>query len=95
MIREKRFKVWVDPDKQITQLYDLKNDPLEKQNLLGTDDTAALAALQRMQAVVDATPDGDARPQYRKRQPLPWDKQVREDTQKKPRKEKRNKRRSN
>ena len=77
VIRDKRYKVWVDTNGQISELYDLKNDPLEQNNLLGGDSHQLVAALKKFQAVVDATPKKDARPQYRKRQPLPWDKEYR------------------
>ena len=70
VIRDKRYKAWVDTDKQIAELYDLKNDPLEQNNLVESTEPDVLA---RFQAVVDATPDQDARPEYRKRRPLPWD----------------------
>jgi hypothetical protein len=74
VIRDKRYKAWVATDKQITELYDLKDDPLEQKNLLGSTDTGVGAAIRKFQAVIDKTPDKDARPRYRKREPLPWDK---------------------
>jgi arylsulfatase A-like enzyme len=82
VVRDRRFKVWVNTDKQIEAIYDLQGDPLEQNNLLGSDDRQITAALARLQTVVDCTPDRDARPQYRKRDPLPWDRQFREGTTK-------------
>jgi arylsulfatase A-like enzyme len=73
VIRDKRFKAWVGNNKEITELYDLKADPLERENLLESADPDALGALQKFRAVVDSTPDKDARPKYRKSQPLAWD----------------------
>jgi len=73
VIRDKRYKAWVDTDKRIAELYDLKNDPLEQNNLIESTEPDVRAAIARFQAVVDATPDRDARPQYRQRAPLPWD----------------------
>ena len=76
VIRDKRYKVWVNENREISALYDLKNDPLEKNNLVDGDEASVAAVLEKFQAVVDATPDRDARPQYRKREALAWDKKV-------------------
>jgi arylsulfatase A-like enzyme len=73
VIRDKRYKVWVDEQRQITQLYDLQNDPLEKKNLIDGTGPELKAALEKFQKVLDAMPKRDARPQYRKRKALPWD----------------------
>ena len=75
VIRDKRFKVWVDTDRRICELYDLVHDPLEQTNLIDSDRPDAVDALQKFQSVVDRTPPRDARPQYERRQPLPWDRQ--------------------
>lgn len=77
VLRDKRFKVWVDTDRKITQLYDLQHDPLEQTNLIGAGTPELEAALKKFQAVVAAIPARDARPQYRRRQPLPWDRKPR------------------
>ena len=74
IIRDKRFKVWVNEDAQITQLFDLKADPLEQSNLFGKKGQAIQDAIAKFQKVVDSMPAKDARPQYRKRKALPWDK---------------------
>ena len=60
-------------------LYDLSNDPLERKNLLGNKDPVAASALTKFQSVIDAMPNKDARPRYRKRQALPWDKRFTSD----------------
>jgi arylsulfatase A-like enzyme len=75
VIRDKRFKVWVKPNRRINALYDLKSDPLERNNLLERDsqDPAVTATLKKFNAVVASMPDNDARPQYRPRKANPWD----------------------
>jgi arylsulfatase A-like enzyme len=73
VIRDKRFKVWVEPSKQITELYDLIEDPLERDNLIGSNQPDHVAALKKFQKIVDATPDRDVRPMYRVRKENPWD----------------------
>ncbi len=79
VIRDKRFKVWIDTNRRITALYDLSHDPRERENLLGSDKPMVLAALSKFQAVVDTMPAKDARPQYHKRHPLPWDRRYKAD----------------
>jgi arylsulfatase A-like enzyme len=74
VIRDQRFKVWVDTAKKITRLHDLKDDPWEERNLL--DDGLSEeqeAALRKFQTVVDSLPDKDARPLYEPRAANPWD----------------------
>jgi len=73
VVRDKRYKVWVEPSRQITQLYDLKADPWEQKNLIDSTDPAHKAALKRLRAVVDSLPAKDARPKYTPRAANPWD----------------------
>ena len=73
VVRGERFKIWVNKSREITALYDLEEDPLERANLLGAGRKDANAALRKLQLVVKATPARDARPQYRARAPRPWD----------------------
>ncbi len=77
VIRDKRWKVWVNTSGEIDELYDMKSDPYEKENLLSvkTDDRSdALAALVKFRAVVASMPKKDARPQYAPRAANEWDK---------------------
>lgn len=77
IIRDKRFKVWVDPERTIQKLFDLDRDPLEQHNLL--DDVGAgisivpSGVLSKFQSVVDSMPAVDGRPRYRPRNPTSWD----------------------
>ncbi|MAG93623.1 MAG: N-acetylgalactosamine 6-sulfate sulfatase [Planctomycetaceae bacterium] len=74
VIRDKRFKVWITPERQITELYDLQQDPLEQTNLIESTRPDVRAAFSKFQKVMQATPEKDARPRYRPRAPQPWDK---------------------
>ncbi|MEL7500451.1 MAG: sulfatase-like hydrolase/transferase [Planctomycetota bacterium] len=76
VIRDKRFKVWVDKNKQIDAIYDLASDPYEQTNLIGSDDASVQAAKSKFQSVVDETPDRDARPRYQDRGKLDWDRPI-------------------
>ncbi len=73
VIRDKRYKVWIDPSRKITRLHDLVADPQEETNLLASTDAAHVAALKKFQAVLDSLPAADARPKYEPRAANPWD----------------------
>jgi arylsulfatase A-like enzyme len=73
VIRDHQFKVWVNEERQIDRLHDLKADPLEKNNLVESADPAHQAAIQKFQKVVDSLPKKDGRPLYEPRAPNPWD----------------------
>jgi arylsulfatase A-like enzyme len=73
VIRDKRYKVWVDEQAKITQLYDLRADPWEEKNLIGSTDHDDATAIRKFQAVVDMMPAEDARPKYTPRAANPWD----------------------
>ena len=73
VIRDRRYKVWVDTDRQITELYDLEEDPYEGNNLIASQAPAHVAARKKFQKVVDSMPARDARPKYRPRTGQPWE----------------------
>jgi arylsulfatase A-like enzyme len=73
VIRDKRYKVWVSEQRQITQLYDLQSDPFEQKNLISSIEPEHLAAIKKFQAVVDTMPEKDSRPVYTPRKANPWD----------------------
>ena len=76
VLRDKRWKVWVNTDGAIDQLYDMKNDPYEKKNLLSETETvpaAAASSLAKLRQVVASLPKQDARPRYTPRAANPWD----------------------
>jgi arylsulfatase A-like enzyme len=74
VIRDKRYKVWVNEERRIDRLYDLQTDPLEAKNIIASTKPEHRAALLKFQAVVATMPEEDARPQYAPRTPNPWDK---------------------
>jgi arylsulfatase A-like enzyme len=73
VIRDKRYKVWVDEKARITQLYDLKTDPWEQTNLIESQLPAHVEAKRKFQKVVDSMPAYDARLKYEPRRANPWD----------------------
>ncbi len=75
VIRDQRYKVWVESNRAISAFYDLQTDPLEKQNLLGGPlPDQAESALTKFRKVLATLPANDARPQYRPRAAQAWDK---------------------
>ena len=74
VIRDKRYKIWIEPTREIAAFYDLKSDPLEKTNLLRSDLAEHVTAFTKLKAVADSLPKQDARPRYRQRDALAWDK---------------------
>jgi arylsulfatase A-like enzyme len=76
VIRDKQYKVWTDDHGQIIKLFDLKKDPAEKHNLLSEPPPAAKESLAKFHKVLAEMPEKDARPMYRPRASLPWDKPI-------------------
>jgi arylsulfatase A-like enzyme len=74
VIRDKQFKVWVDKNRSIIRLHDLKADPFEEKNLLDSTNDAHKASIKKFQTVLDALPEKDARPKYDPRKANSWDK---------------------
>jgi arylsulfatase A-like enzyme len=78
VIRDKRYKVWVDTNRKIAQLYDLQSDPYEERNLINSEEPGHKQVLAEFQRMVDSMPPEDARLQYTPRAPNPWDKKPNE-----------------
>jgi arylsulfatase A-like enzyme len=76
-IRDKRYKVWVTPQREISRLHDLKTDPFEETNLVDSTQPEHVAALKKFEAVVESLPKVDARPSYEPRAANPWDRNPR------------------
>jgi arylsulfatase A-like enzyme len=76
VLRDKRFKVWTDDHGEIVKLYDLQNDPGEKENLIADPPDEAQKSLEMFRAALAEMPKTDARPKYTPRGSLPWDKPI-------------------
>ncbi len=76
VIRDKRYKIWVNQDRQIEKLHDLQTDPFEETNLIESTKPEHVAALGKLRAVVDSMPERDARPLYEPREPNAWDRKA-------------------
>ncbi len=72
VIRDKRYKIHVH-DRRVTEFYDLKEDPGEARNLLGSAAGREQRALAKLRGVAESMPNRDARPRYDPLPPQPWD----------------------
>ena len=73
VIRDKQYKVWVDQNKNITRLHDLKKDPTEEKNLLNSKQKKDRKAVAKFKKVIKSFPNSDGRPLYEKRTANSWD----------------------
>ena len=73
VIRDKQYKVWVDKQKMITRLHDLKKDPAEENNLLNSKQKEDRKAFAKFKKIVKSFPKSDGRPLYEKMATNSWD----------------------
>jgi len=73
VIRDQRFKLWIDTNRKPIKLFDLSTDPWEEQNLIDSNDPFARAAFKRLTAVAASFPQQDGPPLYEKNPPQKWD----------------------
>ncbi len=66
VIRDKRYKVFVDTMRNISGLYDLRSDPQEENNLILTNDPDPGKILGKYKDIINLLPVRDANPKYRK-----------------------------
>ncbi|MCG1037103.1 sulfatase-like hydrolase/transferase [Polaribacter sargassicola] len=71
VLRNEKYKVYVDTLKQIHRLYDLENDPYEENNLYGNVEIEQV--LKTFKSKVDQLPNLDENPKYTKTKGLPTD----------------------
>ena len=75
VLRDKRYKVWVDGKGEITKLFDMQQDPWEEKNLLEipAENPDQTQALRNFKAVLATFPAEDAAPAYKANPAQPWD----------------------
>jgi len=56
VLRDKRYKVWLEKGPEISRLYDLKTDPMERNNLIESSKLAHVAALNKFQEILTRNP---------------------------------------
>lgn len=66
VIRDKKYKAYIDTTKVIYELYDLSSDPGERNNLLNSDVPEVKKALGKFNEVLQTLPEEDANPKYTK-----------------------------
>lgn len=71
VIRDTRYKLFVETDRSSAKLVDLQTDPSELQNVI--DDPELADVLDRLQQIEQSFPARDADPRYEPLGPLDWD----------------------
>lgn len=64
VVRNERYKLWVDTQGQSIKLFDLKADPAEANNLIGSTDPELRFVREQLEAVIQSFPKKDAKPKY-------------------------------
>jgi len=77
VLRDARFKLWIDTNGKPVKLFDLIADPWEEFNAINSTDPAAISAKKRLMKIADTFPEEDGAPIYKKNPPQPWDKKER------------------
>jgi len=73
VLRNERFKLYVDTQRRPVKLFDLLNDPWEEKNVMASSDSAAVAALVSLSRPLSQFPLRDRDPIYRPLPAQPWD----------------------
>ena len=71
VIRDKRYKLYVETDRSSAKLVDLENDPAELENVI--DDSNLTAILNTLEEIEKTFPAEDGNPRYQPREKLDWD----------------------
>ena len=82
VLRNQRFKLYLGSDRKPEKLYDLKEDPQEKVNLLGAPLTDLQQHnLEELLEIAKEFPTEDNDPRYRSNPSRPWDVEVTAESQ--------------
>lgn len=73
VLRNERFKLYVDSQRRPVMLFDLLNDPWEEKNVIASHDPTAVAALGALSRPLSQFPQRDRDPIYRPLPAQPWD----------------------
>ena len=65
-LRDEKYKVFVDTLQHITEIYELKKDIEETNNLINSTDKSVVEALLKFKKIVAQFPSEDAQPSYKK-----------------------------
>ncbi|MGB0953410.1 MAG: sulfatase-like hydrolase/transferase [Planctomycetota bacterium] len=76
-LRDHRFKLWIE-EGEPTRLFDLQEDPLEKTNLIGSEEEHHMAAREKLIKIASTFPAKDSAPRYTPTPEQEWDLKDRE-----------------
>ncbi|MEN8228294.1 MAG: sulfatase-like hydrolase/transferase [Bacteroidota bacterium] len=82
VIRNKRFKLYINTSRQPEKLIDLQHDPLEQTNLIDSVHIKEVReSLKFLKSVLSSLPEKDNDPRYKPLPPQPWDVEITEKSQ--------------
>lgn len=73
VLRNTRYKLYIDSDRKAEKFFDLQDDPYESNNLINSEDSMDLAAFNILQQIAATFPQQDADPVYIPLPPRDWD----------------------
>lgn len=77
VLRDKKYKLYVDHQRRPKKFFDILNDPYEQSNLLDQIDTREQKEhFEKLAAVIETFPKVDNDPQYRPNRPQKWDVEI-------------------
>lgn len=79
MLRNDRYKLYVNASREAAEFYDLQNDPFEKNNLIWEGKALTPTenqAFDQLSAIIAHFPERDADPKYNPNPPHKWDVEV-------------------
>lgn len=76
VLRNERFKLYVDTQRRPVRLVDLRDDPWEERNVIASSDPATVAALVSLSRPLSQFPLRDRDPIYHPLPAQPWDVQI-------------------
>lgn len=71
VVRDKRYKLYIETDRSSAKLVDLENDPAELENVIENPELAAV--LKKLQQIETRFPPQDAAPRYNRLPDQEWD----------------------
>lgn len=81
VLRDHRYKLYIDTQGEPAHLFDLQTDPHEQEDILGTQDADAERSIRVFQEAIDHMPNRDSDPRYQPNPAQAWDVDVTQESQ--------------
>lgn len=76
VVRNKRYKLYISPERKPSAFYDLKTDPFETENLIDNLSPRQKTNFEKLAATIKLFPEKDNDPIYNPNPPQPWDVEI-------------------